>query len=298
MNNAQSSLLNSRAVATSKTYKNAFNKFSIFCGTNSLSFLPAEPVAVILYLQKLSNTLAYSSLLQTASAISWAHSLANEADPTQSAVVKNLLQACKRGSKTVVHKEPATVNHLWHLASVYRRNESPKNLRTLVISVLAYSGCMRISDFINLPVGSFVILENYIQIQLGRTKTDQFREGNRKYIPHGKEKSLCPVRLLSKWLKLLKNGSELPAFPMLTNKTKPISISSFRENLEEAFKNADLPKITPHSFRAGFATNAINAGVEVTDLKEFGLWQSESSIQRYSKRSISKKLQTGSLAGL
>ncbi len=83
---------------------------------------------------------------------------------------------------------------------------------------------------------------------------------------------------------------------MLTCPNKAISITSFRENLEKAQKDCDLPRITPHSFRAGFTTQAINNGATVAELKEFGLWEAESSIQRYAKRADAKKAETGRLA--
>ncbi len=75
-----------------------------------------------------------------------------------------------------------------------------------------------------------------------------------------------------------------------------MAYTSFYDGLKEALKHSNLPKITPHSFRAGMATAAINNGATVADIQEFGLWESVSSVQRYMKRADSKKAATGCLA--
>ncbi len=298
----QEGVLQSKADSTTKIYTSWFSKFELFCERHRLSHLPASPMTVAIFLQFFRKTLSHSSIIQAQAAISWAHGIAMESDPTLDPLVQNLIQSNKRQQQRgPVHKEPATIQHLEELADFSEKNPSDKNLRTLVLAILAFAGCMRISDFIGLSRKNFRFLENsHVEICLTRTKTDQFREGNLKCIPAARNPRLCPLILLKKWFSSGTVGisPNSPAFPMLTNPGKPVSMSSFRDGLKEALESSDLPTITPHSFRAGFATQAINSGVDASDLKEFGLWKSDSSVQRYTRRSTAKKLQTGKLAGL
>ncbi len=265
---------------------------------NNLVSIPAEPLSVALFLQSLKSAkLSHSSLQQAASAVKWMHDAEIEQDPTDSPLLAQFLQADRRRKEGVSHKEPATEKHLIAIADFYDANNSEKNFRTLVMSVLAFAGCLRVGDFREVQRKHVNIVNNVLNLEIPKSKTDQFREGARKCIPRGPDSRICPVTLILKWLKLhVSRSQESPLFPMLTCPSKPISISSYREGLASALKNSGLPTITPHSFRAGFATQAINNGGTMDAIKEFGLWESEASVQRYARRSDSTKARTGLLA--
>lgn len=153
---------------------------------------------------------------------------------------------------------------------------------------------MRLGDFLDLKLKDWILGADFIKINLPKSKTDQLREGAIKVIAKAPNPKLCPVNLLKLWVTVMNIKSSMsPIFPMLTCAQKSISVTSFRERLARALEGSSLPKITPNSFRAGFA---INQGASTAELKEFRLWESEASIQRYTKRSDSKKAETSTYA--
>ncbi len=232
------------------------------------------------------------------------HEAELEADPTNGPMIIQLLQAARRAAPPQIHKIPATEAHLRHISEFYKNDKSDKNLRTLLISVMAFAGGMRIDDFLALPIAAVSFApgdsgEIEMKLDLGKYKTDQFPVGARKVIVSSPyDPDICPVKLMQIWLKRPSSAKSSLLFPMLTCKQdadspKPIAKTSFADGLRKALKDSNLPHITPHSFRAGFATAAINNGVSVSDIKEFALWESDSSVQRYMRRADSKKAAIG-----
>ncbi len=295
--------LSAKADSTVAIYGRSALRFIEFCQENSLLHLPATSLTTALFLESLSEQGAsVSALAQALAGIAWYHKSAGEIDPSTSAVVQNVLSASKRNAPAVMHTVPATKEHLKYMvASAGKKPSLLPNRRTLALAVVvAFSGCFHLDDVISLNREHFQINSDSVEIFLPRAKTDQFRAGNKKFIPEASNPELCPVKILRTWFASGAVGTDpsSPAFPMITNKKKPASTTAFRENLQILLEGAKLPKITPHSFRAGFATAAINNGAEASDIREFGLWASDTSLQRYASRAKGKKLATGRKAGL
>jgi integrase len=64
---------------------------------------------------------------------------------------------------------------------------------------------------------------------------------------------------------------------------RQISISAFNTAHRELMADPalELPKFTPHSFRATFARRAQNAGISKADIKEMGGWETMAMLDRY-----------------
>lgn len=206
----------SKAPSTAKAYSTWERKFATFCEDHELSALPAEDLTVALFLRSLN--LSSSACIQAAASIKWMHEREMERDPTNNALVRQLLQAEKRIKPGTTHKEPATEKHLTDIRDYYNKHPTKVNLRTLVLSVLAYAGCMRMSDFIKLKRGNLCFQEDKIKLYLPNSKTDQLREGALKVIAKAPNPSLCPVDLLKLWVQESNiSDPNQPLFPMLTS---------------------------------------------------------------------------------
>ncbi|MCP3661441.1 MAG: tyrosine-type recombinase/integrase [Gammaproteobacteria bacterium] len=302
----EDSVHEAKAKSTSKSYAHWARKFKAFCAENSLRAMPASSLSAALFLKTLANSgLSHSSLAQASAGIKWAHETEMESDPTQSRLISQLLQAERRTAGAAEHKEPATVAHLLEIAEYYEKNKSVQSLRTLVMATVAFAGCLRISDFIDLRVRHVTVSEDSLKLCLPKSKTDQFRSGASTCIRKGPLARICPVTLMRVWMcrpHCLRSQNE-PLFPRMTCKSQSIAPIRFREGLRDALAKSNLPKITPHSFRAGFATEACNNGASMSDIKMFGRWESDASVHRYAKRAdgnkamISEKV-WGSVSGL
>jgi hypothetical protein len=84
-------------------------------------------------------------------------------------------------------------------------------------------------------------------------------------------------------------------FHRLTKPEEQMTYSSFSESLAEMQKGSGLPRITPHSFRAGFATTLINNGADMADIQASGLWRQGSSVEGYALRADANKAKIGLL---
>ena len=106
----QTSVLSARAPATTKMYHRAFRKWMDFALSKlNISFLPAKPVHVAIYLQHVLESTNSSSSVDTAFyAIKWAYEIVGVASPTDNQVVSRVREAAKRilGAARLNRKEP------------------------------------------------------------------------------------------------------------------------------------------------------------------------------------------------
>ena len=115
--------------------------------------------------------------------------------------------------------------------------------------------------------------EGCMIIKVGKSKTDQLRQGDQVVIAQSGG-SVCPVSLLKIYLRKLDidpHSNEFIFRPLvktkssykLTQKNKPISYTTFRDQLAKSLKNVvhDPSVYGTHSFRSGGASRAANSRV-------------------------------------
>ena len=61
----------------------------------------------------------------------------------------------------------------------------------------------------------------------------------------------------------------------------PATLDQYRRLLQQACERLNLPPFTPHSPRAGFASDAVLRGVDFVSLREEGRWVADSSLRVY-----------------
>ncbi|MCP3662062.1 MAG: hypothetical protein GY696_06125, partial [Gammaproteobacteria bacterium] len=224
--------LSARAKSTASAYDRWAEKFRLFCEENALGFLPSDPTTAAMYIESLRQSeLSISSLGQAQAAISWIHKAAGEADPTDSAMVKNLISSAKRNAPPVKHTTPAEKAHLERIAEGLEENPTRTNRRTATLAVLIFAGCCRLDDVIGLERWNFTFLDDGLKLFLPKIKNDQLRVGNTKWIPLANDERLCATSLLQTWFKSaeIDKDEKAPVFPMFTNHRKAISTTSFSE---------------------------------------------------------------------
>ena len=103
--------IEAKAPSTTDRYSRAFQKFREWSSPyNEVVCLPSDEISVALYLESLiQGGSPYSSLESACYGINWAHNLYGFQSPCDSKLVKNVLEAAKRGlAKPVSKKEPVT----------------------------------------------------------------------------------------------------------------------------------------------------------------------------------------------
>ncbi len=291
----------SRAKSTNRSYANWFKQFQKFCLEEDTDVREAGSAEVVSFLQELLNAgKSASSLAQASSAIAWNFKIADRPNPTKSAVVQAVIGAAKRTAPPVKHKEPGFISHLKHLRGVLRKKSTFSNLRTYVMSIVLYTTCSRLDEIIDLKRCHAFPEEWWVRLDLPRTKTDQIRDGNNKFLPIGLDPDLCPRTIFMEWLARPEVGksAESALFPAFGRPEKSISETTYSENLKLALRNSGLPPITGHGWRSGFASSALEGGADVASVQLCGLWADPKSLQSYVRRTRGAKIATAHKAGI
>jgi hypothetical protein len=172
-------LLNvSRANATVKTYHLGFirwKKWASINGMSSVDILPVKPFFVAINLSSLVQSCrTVSPVTQAFASLQWAHNLIGQLSPTDTYLVKNILEGAKRKLATpTVKKEPITPELL---SLMYNSNYKENDLfsqRTICACLLAYAGFLRVSELLQITFEAA-----YICIVIPNSKTDIYRDGN------------------------------------------------------------------------------------------------------------------------
>ena len=107
-------MLKSKADSTTKRYKKEIVKFIEYCNFSGVRPVPPFPVAfIVAYLFKVyKSSNSYASLVMSHAALKMFHSLgpSNGANPLDSSICHNLLEAARRNKPVSVKKAPISAD--------------------------------------------------------------------------------------------------------------------------------------------------------------------------------------------
>ena len=308
-------LKHSKADNTYLSYKRGFNRWRkwVICnGLTSGEALPAKAFHVALYIVSLIQTAnTISPILNAIYSIKWYHDLFEIPSPTDSSLVKNVVEGGKRKLAKPVHKkEPMTVELLQKMFDHMYIEKNIMNQRFICICLLAFAGFLRSAEVLKLKRNDICIYDSYLSVFIESSKTDRFREGAWVLIARTGT-NLCPVTNLEKYFSWtgICPDSECFLFGRLTatkrghvlrGQNKPLSYSNFRDLFVKSFQSLveDVNKFCSHSLRAGGATAAANNGIPDRLFKRHGRWHSETAKDGYVKSSVDERLRVSKSLGL
>ena len=227
-------------------------------------------------------------------ALKWFHSfgLSNGANPLDSSICHNLLEAARRNKPVTVKKAPISAEIIKDIIDKFAGSSA--NFKDIRVA------CMHLEFFPDLRV--FV----------PRAKNDIYREGNYVYIKRLDNK-YCPVALLERYISMcnIELLSSVALFrpvrlfmSTITHKLYGVKLSYtrcreiFKECLKEIGVDHKLYEL--HSLRAGGATSAVSYNPSLSErvLKLHGRWKSDTAKDMYIQEDISERLQLTSQLGL
>ncbi|XP_053378571.1 uncharacterized protein LOC128548169 [Mercenaria mercenaria] len=297
-------LLQSKADNTVNKYFNSFTQFEKFCHKNKLVSKPAHPFTVGLYFTSLMDEGKSNHVVTSAFySIKWVHNINDMEDPTESPVVKQLLEAAKRThSKPVCKKDVVSTHELHSLCSMFIDSDDICILRDLSMIMITYAGFMRISEVLNLKCKDVRFSEDHVTIYVSKSKTDIYRNGSDIVISKGST-SACPYVLLQKYMNAANLNDKPDEFlfkPALRSKNvvslvkvnKPLSYTRAKECIVSKLKLvAPNRNLGTHSLRASGITEAAKSSdISERCLKRHGRWKSDIAKDGYVKDSIEKRL--------
>ena len=203
-----------------------------------------------------------------------------------------------------VKKEPVTPQLLQKMVSTLaQESASLLDIRTVTICLLAFSGFFRFNEIAQIRCSDLQFSSTDVRIRVRQSKTDQYRDGNEVVIARTGSDTY-PVAMLERYMamaNLTPAGENWLFRPLTATKHKTSgTYSRVREVVREALcRLGEKPDdYGLHSFRAGGATAAANAGVEDQLFKRHGRWKSENAKDGYIKDSYDSRLSVSLKLGL
>jgi integrase len=306
-------VLHSRAPSTVKKYLGAYQRYKMFLAdTGRSTKLPTQSILVSTYLSQLcEQKSSYNAVLLAFCAIKWVHSLFPtniEGNPADSPVSLNIVEASKRRfSKPPSKKEPLPVDVVRRVCATFGGPTATLlDLRTALIFSLGFSGLFRIGELLELQARDIVMQEDHVDITVRKSKTDQYRLGNKVFVAKT-DGPACPYGLLSRFFRIAKivpnsdqyifrSANSLKQGPTKATLNKPISYSRCREIIKHTLGKVGVdPKgYSTHSLRSGGATAMAQLGTgnpsQSRLLRLQGRWRTDRTRDMYIKDSVENRL--------
>ena len=176
---ARNLVMETHAESTVKGYMAAFAHWKKWAEENKFAALPAEGVAVTLYLiDLLERATTASPVVKAVAAIAWAHKKACVPSPVNGMVEQVVAAAKRKLAHQPKRKEPLKKEEAAKIVRSLLEDSDCLKLRTAVMVAVGFAGFLRWNDMEQLKVRDITFYEEYAEFRLGKRKNDQFRQGS------------------------------------------------------------------------------------------------------------------------
>lgn len=286
------------AQSTRDAYAFDMGQFKTWCEDHGARHLPCDPDVLGIYLAHLERLGRKPNTIARKLAAIARHHKAGGYDSPRNATVAEQMKGIRRGEEgrrpDPVKEAPPLSSH--ELAKIVRAMEvSPASHRDLVARdkatiLIGWACAMRRGEIAALEIGDAELTREGWQIWIRRSKTDKTGKGIALALaPAERNKDLCPVVALERWLEIRRGDSSkqppgalfwksneqhekrtvlprlLPSEPMPWNQ---VNRMVRRWSRAAALTTTSGHPFSPHSLRAGFITEAISMGRPIANTKE------------------------------
>ena len=180
---AESLGMDTHAAATVRAYEGAYGRRREWADSHNFQALPADPVAVSLYLvHLLEQSSSASAVSKAKAAIGWAHEKACLRLPFTSMVEQIATAAKKRATRPPARKRPFFREQVAAMVRELAHSSDCLKLRTAVMIAVRFAGFLRWDDLQSIRVGNITFQPNHMEIKLEKRKNDQMRQGTSVFI--------------------------------------------------------------------------------------------------------------------
>jgi integrase len=264
---------------TRRAYRSDLAHFLINGGT-----LPATAGDVATYLARFAGKLAVSTLARRLVAIGRAHTSRELKNPCQAELVRLTLRGIRRTYGRSQRQAQALTKQQLN-SIIAPLGNSLRDVRDRALLLVGFFGAFRRSELSAVDCKSIAWSGQGIVVTIRKSKTDQERKGRDVAIP-SRMASTCPVRALECWLDV-SGISEGGVFRPIDRSGKISKESLSSEAVSVILKrrlNAiglDPVNYSGHSLRAGFVTEAVNAGIPTWKIRRQTGHSSDAMLDRY-----------------
>ena len=218
------------------------------------------------------------------------HRYMNLPSPVKSMPVRAVMRGIRRSAGTRQKEAPPLLlEDLHHLLDHIDRTDL-RGKRDSALFALSFHGAFRRSEVVALYLEDIQWKPRGIIVGLRRSKTNQEGAEETKAILRAPDGfPYCPVRLLEAWLAAsgIRRGAVFRSVGLAGKLGAGRLIDSvFYQRLKHHLETAGMAErgFTPHSFRAGFITEAHRHGKAAVDIKRISGHRSQSTFERYIRR--------------
>ncbi len=255
------------ATSTQTGYAFDWRKFSAWCILMQRECLPATAETLSLYVTDLlGQGKKVVTVRRYAAGVAFAHRKGGLDSPYTQAV-KDLLWGAQRvRCERPRQMQPLTLDQLRQVAAVLAIEGTPVAIRDRALVMIGFASALRRSNLAWMNLEDLRSCAQGLTIQVRREKQDKESRGRLIGIPFGKDAQACPVKCLDAWLGH-RGRQDGPVFTRLDpgrrSVTEGLSMNAIGKIIKGAIGKIGISPLDygPHSLRAGFITEAGEAGV-------------------------------------
>lgn len=254
--------------ATLRAYRADWAQFRDWCGAAGLACLPAAAETVASYLAAMAATHSRATLRRRLVALGQVHRLSGHDWQASHPLIRATLRGILRRHGTPARQAAAlTTADLRRLVSSC--DDGLAGLRDRALLLIGYAGALRRAELVAIRREHLAIMPAGLRLLIPRAKGDQEGQGATIGIARGAHPDTCPVGALEAWLA----RSDCRSGPVFRKVMRSGAVSerglhpdAVRQILRRRAAACGLvpeggAHLSPHGLRAGFVTQAYQAGV-------------------------------------
>ena len=299
------------ANSTADRYHGAFNRFCSFCVENNVPSLPSDPIIIISYLIKVSeSTNSASPALAARSAIRH-YNLLHRPDlpsPTDLPNVAMVMKSIERKYSAPVKKSKGTtILIVKKFIALLNQDQfkfclfksSIEDWQVVAKTVVKFYCFARFEEVLALKWSNIKLLtaSGNLEVTFVKAKNNQFHDAKTSIISKNViEPEFCPVNIVKKYFLVLGKPKQDTFFlPKIVNNQPSFSEQTTYSYSVKKFKSflvrigEDPKAYGEHSDRSGGLSTAVEAGCSIADVQVHGRWNSDNTPKLYLKKSESKR---------
>lgn len=283
--------------------------FNGWCAATGRTPLPATAQTLAEYVTALALAgLAPATIRRAMTSIRTMHQAAGLAPPVTKAALTILRGYVRDGAPRAAPADPLLIEDLRRLVETCDP-DTVAGARDRALLVLGWTMMARRSELAELDVEDVRVSHDWLRVTVRRSKTDQDGVGAVVEVPRGEHAETCPVRLVEAWLAVLGETTG-PLFrpvdrhgrmggdPRFAGRAKgarmapqAVEVVMRRAVLRAGLTGAGAagPRLTPHSMRAGGATQSYEDGASPLAIARHGRWLDGSRVLLGYIRTVDKR---------
>ena len=292
-----------------RTYDAEFRHFKEWAQSRGLWSMPPEVATVAVYLAALAD-----GMVEVTYQDQWGHTFKSKKPHKYGSVMKNYTSIIFH-IRAAGHEWPEKIDAITKVMHGIRYRNGDKKRRMAPLEVadlrlcimktkerrfedltvirdramlsLGFFAALRRSELVAVRVEDLDFQTEGLVLTIRRSKTDQFQEGEQLGITPQKDKNICPIALLKRYLEVseIKTGpvfrridsrSDCYGNRALTPKVVAFIVKQYAERA-----GLDPERFAGHSLRAGFATTASFKGRSLPAIMRQGRWKDQRTAMTY-----------------